>query len=189
MKEEKEVKSIADFYKTSIKDIKRSGAEIHYRFTELETQVHEMRRQLRWLSIYPKALQGVIQLTESSFADTALQKYLTPDIINSPFNQMPEAGSNHFFLMLEKNYFLALSWMIAALGKLKDKGLRIVLITEAIQQTENLDHDAALRKTYEILGQSHPGLSTILSDASSICSTYFKENNLDNLLSGIAMIS
>ncbi len=189
LKDDKEVKAIAGFYKDSIKGIKEFVAETNCRFTEIETQVHAVRRKLRWLSIYPRALQGLIQLTENNIIDDSLHKYLTPDTINSPFNKMPEAGNNWFFLMLEKSHFLALSWMISSLGKLKDNGLRIVVITEALQQVRGIDHDTALAKTYEILGNQHPGVSTILSDASLICETYFKEENLDKLLSGIATIS
>lgn len=189
LQDDKEVKAIAGFYKESIKEIKTFIAETNCRFTEIELQVHSMRRKLRWLSIYPKALQGVIQLTESNNGDESLQKYLTADIINSPFNKMPDAADNRYFLMLEKNYFLALSWMISSLGKLKDNGLRIIAITEALQQVRGLDHDAALSKTYEILGPQHPGLSTILSDASLMCEIYFKEQNLERLMAGIATIS
>ncbi len=188
MKDDKEIKAIAGFYKDSIKTINNFVTEINCRFTELETQVHDLRRKLRWLSIYPRALQGAIQLTENNYTDDNLQKYLTEDIINSPFNKMPEAGNNRFFLMLEKNYFLALSWMIAALGKLKDNGLRIVVITESQQLLKGIDEDDALAQTYKILGPQHPGLSTILSDASVKCETYFKEKNLDKLLAAIASI-
>ncbi|MEP7165757.1 MAG: hypothetical protein ABI741_13740 [Ferruginibacter sp.] len=189
MKDDKEVKAIAAFYKGSIKEIKNFIGETDCKFTEIETQVHAIRRKLRWLSIYPRALQGLIQLTENNVIDDSLHKYLTPETTNSAFNIMPEAGNNRYFLMLEKNYFLALSWMIASLGKLKDNGLRIVVITEALQQVTGIDHDAALAKTYEILGSQHPGLSSILSDASAMCGIYFKEQNLDRLLSGIAAIS
>jgi len=189
MKDEKEVNAIAGFYTRSIKEIKDFAAETNCKFTEIETQVHAIRRKLRWLSIYPRSLQGMIQLTENNVSDDSLQKYLTADIVNSPFNKMPEAGSNHYFLMLEKNYFLALSWMISALGKLKDNGLRIVAITEALQQTKGVSHDVALAKTYEILGSQHPGISTILADASLLCDTYFKEKNLDKLLAAVAVIN
>jgi len=189
LKDDKEVKAIAGFYKDAIAEIKTSFAKTNNKLTEIETQVHELRRKLRWLSIYPRALQGVIQLTQSNVANEKLHKYLTEDIINSPFNKMPEAGINRYFLLLEKDYFLSLSWMIAALGKLKDNGLRIVAITEALQQVKGIDHDTALAQTYQVLGSQHPGLSTILSDASAICETYFKEENLDKLLSGIGSIS
>jgi hypothetical protein len=189
LKDEKEVKAIEGFYKNSITEINSFVAETKCKFTEIETQVHSLRRKLRWLSIYPRALQGVIQLTGNNIADENLQKYLTADTINSPFNKMPDAGNNRYFLMLEKNYFLALSWMISSLGKLKDNGLRIIAITEALQQVKGIDHETANAKTSEILGPQHPGLSTILSDASVVCETYFKEKNLDKLLTGISTIS
>lgn len=189
LKDDKEVKAIAGFYKESIKEIKKLFGETNNAFSDIESQVHELRRKLRWLSIYPRALQGVIQLTENNIQDDKVLKYLTPEIVNSPFNKMPEAGINRYFLMLEKNYFLSLSFMIASLGKLKDNGLRIVAITEAIQQVKGTDHDTSLAKTYEIMGSQHPGLSTILSDASALCRTYFEEKNLEKLLSGIASVS
>ncbi len=189
LKADKEVIVIAGFYKDSIEKIISEVVKSNYKLTEIETQVHEMRRKLRWLSIYPRALQGAIQLTDNNILDEYLNKYLTPEIINSPFNKMPEAGVNQHFLMLEKNYFLALSWMISSLGKLKDNGLRIVAITESLQLIHGIDHESALAMSYEILGSQHPNLSTILSDASAISETYFKEKNLADLLSGIATIN
>ena len=189
LKDDKEIKAIAGFYIDSIEEIKQFVAATNCRFTVIETQVHALRRKLRWLSIYPHALQGPIQLTANNITDESLQKYLTPDIINSPFNKMPEAGNNQYFLMFEKVYFLALSWMISALAELKDNGLRIIVITEALQQVSGTDHDTSLARTYEILGPQHPGLSTILSDASALCAAYFKEQYLNKLLAGIATIS
>ena len=109
MKDEKEIKEIAVFYEESIDEINNFVSAINCRFTDIETQIHEIRRKLRWLSIYPRALQGAIQLTNSNGNDENLVKYLTTDVINSPFNKMPDAGNHRYFLMLEKNYFLALS--------------------------------------------------------------------------------
>lgn len=189
LKDDKEVIVLAGFYKDSIEIIISQVAKSNYKLTEIETQVHELRRKLRWLSIYPRALQGAIQLTDNNIHDEYLNKYLTPEIINSPFNKMPEAGVNKHFLMLEKNYFLALSWMIAALGKLKDNGLKITVITESLQQVKGNDHESALNMAYEILGPKYHRMPTILSDASAISETYFKEKNLANLMSGIATIS
>lgn len=188
LKDDKELIVIAGFYKDSIERILSQVAKSNYKLTEIETQVHELRRKLRWLSIYPRALQGAIQLTDNDIHDEYLNKYLTPEIKNSPFNQMPEAGVNQRFLMLEKNYFLALSWMIAALGKLKDNGLRIIAIAESLQQVKGIDHESALAMAYEMLGPKYHRLSTILSDASAISETYFKEKNLAKLMSGIATI-
>jgi hypothetical protein len=167
-----EMKAIEKFYRASISKINTFANEYKDGFTELETQVHELRRKLRWLSIYPQALQGCIQLTEKPAEDKNLAKYLTPEIVNSPFNKMPNLGVNKVLLMLEKDYFLSLSWMIAELGKLKDEGLRIIALDEATGKSAS---DSA--HTNEILAK-----------ASETVKTFFAEKNLDKILSGIVKV-
>jgi hypothetical protein len=171
--EKQEVKAIESVYLTSIKKIKAFAAENERGFTELETQVHELRRKLRWLSIYPQALQGCIQLTKTASNDKNVKKYLTPEIVNSPFNKMPAAGANRDLLMFKKDYFLALSWMISELGRLKDLGLRAVALYES-GGTSKIDTKIEAK---------------VLSDATAVCRTYFAEKNLDKLISGIVQNS
>ncbi|MBS1742914.1 MAG: hypothetical protein JST81_07720 [Bacteroidetes bacterium] len=180
-----ELKAIFNFYKSSIAELKEFMLEHAKGFTEIESQVHDIRRKLRWLSIYPQALQGVIQLNSSSIVNGQTQKYLTTEIVNSPFNQMPAPGDNPYFLLLEKNYFLALSWMIAELGKLKDNGLRILVIVEALEQTEKLTKEEATAKALNLLNYDNNMPDKILADASAVCKTFFAENNLDKLIYGI----
>lgn len=187
-KEKEEVKGIAGFYQESIEEIRNFISGIQYNFTEIETQVHSLRRKLRWLSIYPKALQGVIQLTDHQPTDENLSKYLTEDIVNSPFIKMPEAGNNTTFLMLEKNYFISLSWIISKLGKLKDNGLRILVVEEAIRQIKGTGKPESLALAYMILGEKQDNMQAILLEASTVCNTWFKEGNLDKLLSSIVKI-
>ncbi|MEO6655229.1 MAG: hypothetical protein ABIO36_04035, partial [Pyrinomonadaceae bacterium] len=134
----------------------------------LESQVHELRRKLRWLSIYPQALQGCIQLTINASNDKNVAKYLTSEIVNSPFNKMPAPGTNRYLLMFNKYYFLALSWMIAELGKLKDQGLRIVVLNES-------GYDSKSDQTVT---------AEILSQATDICRSYFSEKDLDKIING-----
>jgi hypothetical protein len=179
-----ELKAIFNFYKSSIALIKKFMFALGDSFTEIESQVHAIRRKLRWLSIYPQALQGVVQFNSSNVVNENVLKYLTPGIVNSPFNKMPLEGGNLYFLLVEKNYFLALSWIISELGELKDKGLRILIIVEALEQTEGLDREAAIEKTYSILDDKE-SLENIMADATSICRTYFSEKNLDKLIYGI----
>ena len=40
-----------------------------------------------------------------------------------------------YFLLLDKNRFYALSWLIAELGNLKDSGLKVEVIKEALLHT------------------------------------------------------
>lgn len=185
-KDEDEIKEMKDFYGKSIYEIVAftEGNKLH--FTNVEADVHELRRKLRWLSIYPQALCGCIQLGQLASIAKHLNKYLTPEIVNSPFNKMPDAGDNTRFLMLEKNYFYALSWMIAELGKLKDEGLRVVAIKEALQQTASMEENAALKKAYSLTGSKQPKIEDILRNAEGICKTYFSEQNLEYLVMGVA---
>lgn len=186
LKEKAEVKAIAGFYKKQIKKIEAFDRAFAGGFTEIETQVHALRRKLRWLSIYPQALRGCIRLDESGEPTEDEKKYLTPEIINSPFNKLPDAGKNKYLLMLDRNRFFAVSWLIAELGKLKDDGLRVLLIIEALQKTKNMSRDEAEIQTYSLLGRNSPNLTEILSKASLICDEFFAKLNLDKLLNGIA---
>jgi hypothetical protein len=180
--EANEIPAFQKFYKKSISDIDSFTHSTAYHFDNMEEDVHELRRKLRWLSIYPQALQGCIQLTDSKATAKHLSKYLTKEIVNSPFNQMPDAGENQYFLLLNKKYFLSLSWMIDTLGKLKDNGLQVVALKEALQQTEGLDEAAAIKKTYQLLGTKQVKLDALLKEAAAISQTYFKEKNLEQLV-------
>jgi len=178
---EKEVKQFAAFYTKSIGRIIFFVQQKKFRFDNLETEVHELRRQLRWLSIYPHALQGTVQLTGSKHIPSHLKKYMTSAVLTSPFNKMPDAGDTKHFLMLDKNIFYSLSWMIAELGIIKDKGLQILALQEVLQQTGSAG-EADLKKVYQLLKQEK--LPDLLKYAMEISKTYFGEHNLERLVAG-----
>jgi hypothetical protein len=186
LKDEKEIKEINEFYGAAIYSIVEFVTAEKFKFQNIEADVHELRRKLRWLSIYPQALQGCIQLSKSKLEAKAVLKYCTKEIVNSPFNKMPDAGKNNYFLLLHQNYFYALSWMIAELGKLKDSGLSIIAIKEAVQQTGSISDEGAYAKAAQLLGKKQPQLPQLLKTASAICKTYFNEHNLEHLVIGIA---
>ncbi|MFT3981757.1 MAG: hypothetical protein QM687_14910 [Ferruginibacter sp.] len=186
LQSKEEMKAIRDFYEDEIESIKKFTGRYRDGFTEMENQVHEYRRELRWLSIYPQALRGCVQTLDSGLSEDATKEYLLPEIVQSKFNVMPDAGDNKWFLLLEKNYFYALSWMIAELGKIKDEGLQFYAIAEALQQTEGMDHDAALQKAVEITGSEANSIQQLLSRATLICKRYMEQENLDRLVIGLA---
>ncbi len=187
--DEKEINELNLFYRKAIYDIIEFTHTINYHFDNMEEDVHELRRKLRWLSIYPQALLGCIQLADSKTKPKHLAKYLTKEIINSPFNKMPDKEDNQYILLLCKDYFLALSWIIAALGKLKDNGLTIVAIKEALQQIESLNEEDAINKAYQILGSNQIKLPALLNNAEKISKAFFDEKNLENLVIGTKKIN
>ena len=176
-KPKKEIKGIKEFIEYEIAIILEFHSA-HFIFSELESQVHEMRRKLRWLSIYPHALQGAVQFTDSHPSDPSLLKYQTQEIVLSPFNKMPDVGSNHYLILLEKSRFLALSWMISALGKLKDKGLLKEISTEAAKgaKVDNFEKENNVNEP------------DILKEASDICRAFFDEHHLSLLVYGIGEV-
>ncbi len=181
--EEKEISGISKFYLKAIKKVEEFVNETGYEFDNVEEDVHELRRKLRWLSIYPQALQGVFQYKKSNTKPTAnLEKYLTEEIIESPYNIIPATIPIQSPLHISKNYFLALSWTIAELGKSKDEGLRVLVVKEALQNTALLNEEEAYSETYKLLGTTQPTLEKLLDKAEIITKTFIKEENLKNIL-------
>lgn len=189
LNEEDEIKAIQEFYGESIYEIVEFTESTNYQFDNMEDDVHELRRKIRWLSIYPQSLRGAIQLAKNKITPKHLAKYCTKEITTSPFNKMPEQGIAQHRLVLEQHYFFALSWMIAELGNLKDSGLHVIAIKEALQQTTpSITDEAAFKKTYQLLGTSQPKLDLLLTKAGNITKTYFKEQNLEHLVIGVKQV-
>jgi hypothetical protein len=180
-----ELNAIQDFYGEEIYEIIEFIQQKNYHFDNMEMDVHELRRKLRWLSIYPQALQGAIQFTDNKQAQPHLKKYLTSQIIQSPYNRLPDAGSQQYFLMLHKKYFLSLSWMIAELGTIKDSGLHLIALKEALIQQTGASDAAAAKKASQLIGKKQPSLQILLDKAEAITKIYFEEHNLENLVSGV----
>ena len=185
MDEEEEINAIEAFYGEAIYDIIEFITETKLHFDNIEEDVHELRRKLRWLSIYPQALRGCIQLAKQNKTVKHFAKYCTKEITTSPFNKMPDTGDSKYLLLLDQNYFYALSWMIAELGKLKDNGLHIVGVKEALVATEGFSDKEADKKAYQLLGAKQTKLQTLLDDAEKICKVYFGEQNLEHLVVGV----
>jgi hypothetical protein len=185
---EKEMEAIADFYGKAIYEIIEFTQQNTYNFSNMEEQVHELRRKLRWLSIYPQALRGCVQLSTPTSTPKHLTKYLTKAITTSPFNKMPAMADCNEVLLLDKKYFFALSWMIAELGTLKDKGLKIMAIKEAIQQSTTKKDVAAFKETYTLIGAKEKKLPALLLTASQVAKSFFKEQNLEHLVIGLRKI-
>jgi hypothetical protein len=179
---EKEIALIKGFYIKSIESIinfyKETGAE----FTDIELQVHEIRRRLRWLSIYAQALQGVIQFDNKNVRDERIKKYLTPAIASSVFNKLPAKGKNVSTLLVKKNYFLALSYVINELGIIKDNGLKILATKEALQSKAKIIDKIALQRALQLHNLKADGLIKIMKKAHGICEIYFKEQSLEKMI-------
>ena len=87
----KEEQEILLFLKKEIEDIIDFHKKITYE--KMEEEVHEMRRKIRWISIYAQCLNGIIQLKKVD-EEQDYQKYLTEEVLTSKFNTLPPSPKN-----------------------------------------------------------------------------------------------
>lgn len=162
---ELEKKAVERFYKDTIREVREFYNECEHPFRDMEEEVHELRRDLRWLSIYPHSMRGMFRLTEAGPVEPGLQKYMDPQILNSPFLRFPE--STQEAILIRREHFVALSWMIDKLGRIKDEGLEIFAMKEVGENKipENF-----------FLNEDEPGFSglrELLNEATNVCGDYF----------------
>ena len=186
--EKKYTNSINQLYLTSNNKVLEFINKKNFTLSNIERDLHEFRRMIRWLSIYPQALRGCVQLSKSRGKNPYFTKYLTKKITTSPYNVMPDANNQQLFLLLDQNRFYALSWLIAELGNLKDCGLKIEAIKEALIQNSAADEQNALSKVYKLAGANQKTTEQILSEAENLIKNYCKEKNLELLIIGIATV-
>ncbi|MBC7412318.1 MAG: hypothetical protein H7331_07680, partial [Bacteroidia bacterium] len=69
-----------------------------------------------------------------------------------------------------------------ALGKLKDLGLKIEVVKEALQHNSTLTKVEAEKNALLLLGKNYPTIEQVLGDASKISKPFFAKKILLNLL-------
>lgn len=157
-------------------------------FTEMEKEVHELRREIRWLSIYAKASNGLIQLADTFEDDTHLSSFITDATRQSPYNKMPDVGILTSIILLEENNFYALSTWISKLGESKDKALSIMLLAEAIEKTEHIDPNQSLLVAINLLSLEENIISNLLREASLLSRQMVEEDVLTDLIIGYCKV-
>lgn len=166
-----EIEAILDFSK------KQS-----YHFTKMEEQIHELRRKLRWLSIYAQALNGLIQLKKSDKKTKFQLHYLTKEVIQLPFNKLAARPKNTAIIEFDHDSLFALSWVINELGKLKDNAIKIQKLSDAVFIAEDVTITEANKKAITILGLKADAQDEILKQASAILETALTKDKILNHL-------
>lgn len=171
--------SMIDEVESILKFVKKSN----YRFTKIEEEIHELRRKLRWLSIYAQSLNGLIQLKTSSKKNKFQINYFTKDILKSPYNIVPPRPKNTAIIEFDYDSFFALSWMIKELGSLKDEGLKVQKLSDAIFISEDITREQANEKALKLLGLDMKTQENILKQASELVETFVvKDKILEKLI-------
>lgn len=154
--------------------VEKTGAH----FTELEAQVHDLRRQCRWQSIYVQALRGMIQLQKPPRKYAWEKTYVTKTAISHPYNKVPKAPKGLLLIHYNAPVFYAFSTYISEIGLIKDDGLRLQLLTKALEKTEKLPQAKAAAKAKKLLGKKQPSLNEVLKRASSVSRRFFIQHKV-----------
>jgi len=141
-------------------------------FTEMETQVHELRRKLRWISIYAQALQGRIVLNAHKSIYKWEKEFLIKEITNSSFNKLPVKKGLNYYIPLNQKAFYALSYLIQELGTIKDKALTIEALAKALKKTHPLKLSDVEETAAEQLGEKE-NIEQLLKNAHQLLSKFF----------------
>ena len=168
------VDAIVKAYQKEIKKITDFTTELKGELKDVETELHELRRRFRWLSIYPQAFNGLFQFEKPATNPDWSTKYMTEQIVNSPFNKLPNAPEKLPIIYLNYPNFIALSFIIQEFGKLKDKGLQAEFLTHELKKSA-----ASIPK---LLGDNYLDKTTILATASQLLKTFFDDKVFDTLL-------
>ena len=173
----------ADFRKDYIKFLSKTISKIEeeYRKGELdphllEEGIHEIRRKIRWISIYAKISGGFIQTQKSEKTNSEYKKYLTEQIITSPFSKLPPCPKGVEPITIRFENFAALCWMIEALGKLKDEGLNYE------KQVHLLGDEKSNKNKKKDSKNSPDTLARITEESLKICDEFFIKDNILNRL-------
>jgi hypothetical protein len=121
--------------KTEILIAEEFFSTFHNGFSDFEEQVHDLRRKLRWISIYSTCLGGSVILKPGPKKYKWEKEFITRKEIESKFNKLPVKKGWSFYIPINKKAFYALSHVIDKLGEIKDKGLAIEALAKAIRKT------------------------------------------------------
>ena len=171
---EKYTTKLKTAYNADVKEIVEFATEIKFKMKEVENELHELRRKLRWLSIYPQAMMGVFQLQKAQQTPDWANKYMTENVLNSPFNQLEKTVEEIAIISLDYHCFVALSFVIQSFGELKDKGLKSELLAT--------EFNFSAAKIKKILGANYVTTTNILAGGSALLATFFEDKVLEQLV-------
>jgi hypothetical protein len=133
LKPKKERQRLGDFFVERLRKLHESALALN--MDDLEGGVHELRRKLRWFSIYPRALDGLVVLDMKASPPSGWDRYVVDEIVKSPFSTLPDADPEYDPIAIPAPLFYALSWIIDDLGRVKDQAQETEFLENGLKVT------------------------------------------------------
>ncbi|MDX2172504.1 MAG: hypothetical protein SFY56_05245 [Bacteroidota bacterium] len=159
---------------SQIENISEFFSQFHDSFDNMELQVHELRRKLRWISIYAQSLNGIIVLKSIKEKYEWEKEFVTPAEKKSLYNNLTVAKNLNNYIYFNNKAFYALSNIIRRLGEIKDVGLNILLLEKCIRKTHTEKIENIRQKAQEQL-KSNASEQDLLNEAHKILLLFIKK--------------
>ena len=140
---------------------------------DIEGGLHELRRRLRWISLYAQVTNGLIQLKPAKNISEEIAHLIPESIKNSPFNKLPSKMKGVEPLYIEDINFFFLSKIIEELGVLKDRALKAEALISAAQMSGMKDHDQT-EQILEHFGMTIHETRDVAAKAHDVCTHFFE---------------
>jgi hypothetical protein len=144
-------------------------ADNRYDMAEVETGIHELRRQLRWFPIYFSALEGMAKLCDDRHPIPAYAALLNDSAATSKFAQLAPSERESEPWSISRSLYVANTLFIAELGRIKDDLLVIETMTRALHEAGCSDDEGtALHAALGYLGKTPADLKRLHGRAAEI---------------------
>lgn len=155
--------------------------QFHDSFDNMELQVHELRRKLRWISIYAQSLNGIIVLKPVKEKYEWEKEFITPAEKTSLYNNLTVTKNLNNYIYFNNKAFYALSNIIRKLGEIKDVGLSILLLEKCIRKTHFVKIGNIQQKAQEQL-KLNTSEHDLLNEAHKILLLFLKKYGIQDEL-------
>lgn len=128
-------------------------SDTSFDMSQLETGIHELRRQLRWFPIYTEATNGMIQLDETKNPVKHYKPMLQVKLAKSKYVDLPDDSREVDAIRISKSLYTAVMQLTLDLGGVKDAGEPVESLFAAYQATGKARTlDDAKTQVFKLIG-------------------------------------
>lgn len=150
-------------------------------FIDMENQVHEIRRKLRWISIYGESFNGSMVLEKHKTTHSWEKKFISGQSAADPYNTLPVHKYITHTIAVDQKAFYALNTVIDQLGEIKDKAFVVDSLSKAIGKTLELKKEEARHLALKHLKANYTETS-LLKEAHELLEAFFDTYAIYKLL-------
>lgn len=169
------IKALIDSLEKVLKKGGVADGEPGLDFNELEDGVHEFRRTVRWISIYPSSLGGMCRLSDVDHIDTSVKEFLR-------FASFKEDRREKKPIDIDANSLLTFSKIIDDIGNIKDDGQLEEAMSHAMLRTGIVSEDNLEESVKNLVHSNKTKLNEIPQKVKKLVDNFLVEEKIPQQL-------